>query len=84
MKYLIVLAVVLVGFWFWRNNRRAELKDRQSQRAAAAPAASPEQQATEVVACAFCSVHLPRPDAVPGSRGMYCSDAHRRQAELND
>ena len=81
MKYLIVIAVVLVGVWFWRNNRRAELRERQSQRSAAAPAANPDQAATEVVACAVCSVHLPRTDALRGEHGMYCSEAHRRQAE---
>lgn len=77
MKYLIVLAVVLVGIWFWRNNRRAELRDK--------PAARPRDESlaepTEIVACAVCAVHLPRIDALPGGRGVYCSDAHRRQAE---
>ncbi len=81
MKYLIVIAVLLVGFWFWRNNRRAELREKQSKRSAATPAATPDQQPTEVVACAVCSVHLPRTDALIGGRGIYCSDAHRRQAE---
>ena len=81
MKYLIVIAVVLVGFWFWRNNRHAELREKSSRRPAAAPAAGPDQAATEVVACAACAVHLPRPDALPGKRGMYCSEAHRQQAE---
>ena len=81
MKYLIVFAVVLVAFWFWRNNRRAELKGKQAPQPAARPAARLDEPATEVVACAVCSVHLPRPDALIGSRGLYCSDAHRRQAE---
>jgi len=81
MKYLMVLVIVLVGLWLWRNNRRTALRERQSQHATARPDASPEQAATEMVACAVCSVHLPRPDALPGHRGIYCSDAHRRQAE---
>lgn len=81
MKYLIVIAVVLVGVWLWRNNRRAELHDRQTRRPASTPVAGPARPATEVVACAVCSVHLPRPDALRGDRGMYCSVAHRRQAE---
>ncbi len=81
MKYLIVLVVVLVGVWFWRNNRRAALREKAQPRAAATPVAGPHQTATEVVACAVCSLHLPRTDALPGGRGMYCSDAHRRQAE---
>ena len=77
MKYLIVSLVVLVGIWLWRNNRRAELRDRQPR----APSPPSQAQVTEVVACAVCSVHLPRTDALPGGQGVYCSDAHRRQAE---
>jgi uncharacterized protein len=80
MKYLIVLVVVLVGVWFWRNNRRTEMRAKPS-RPAAPPVAGPHQQATEVVACTFCSLHLPRTEALPGNRGLYCSDAHRREAE---
>jgi uncharacterized protein len=82
MKYLFVIVVLLVGVWLWRNKRRAELQDRQSaQRSMARPVAGPDQPATEVVACAVCAVHLPRPEALRGVRGLYCSDAHRRQAE---
>lgn len=78
MKYLIVLVVVMVGVWVWRNNRRTELRD--------APPPKPRsvsgpKQTTEIVACAVCAVHLPRPDALPGKQGLYCSDAHRRQGE---
>jgi uncharacterized protein len=78
MKYLIVFVVVLVGVWLWRNSRRTELRDRKPARP---PNVSGPKQATEVVACAVCAVHLPRPDAVPGKHGLYCSDAHRRQDE---
>jgi uncharacterized protein len=84
MKYLIVFVVVLVGVWFWRNNRRAELQDKQRKQAkpsAPPPAGSTDRQITEIVACATCGVHLPRPEAVPGQLGLYCSDAHHRQAE---
>lgn len=78
MKYLIIVIVVLVGFWLWRNNRRAGL--REKNQSSPRPVSGPKQ-ATEVVACAVCAVHLPRPDAVPGKHGLYCSDAHRRQGE---
>jgi len=79
MKYLLVAALVLVVFWLWRHNREAEKKE-----AAAARPPSPPHQATEVtemVACEVCQVHLPRSEALIGPRGgIYCSDAHRRQA----
>jgi uncharacterized protein len=77
MKYLIVFLVVLVGIWAWRNSRREQLREKTPQ----PPPVSGPKQATEVVACAFCSVHLPRPDAVPGKHAMYCSETHRRQGE---
>jgi len=77
MKYLIVFVVVLVGIWFWRNNRSTELRDK----AAARPRDAVLPEPTEIVACAVCAVHLPRSDALPGGQGVYCSDAHRRQAE---
>ncbi len=77
MKYLIVFAVVWVGIWIWRNNRRAELHEKAAR---PAPVSGPKQ-ATEIVACQVCAVHLPRPDAVPGKLGMYCSETHRRQGE---
>lgn len=77
MKYLLVIVLALVVLWLWRSNRRADTPDRS----AAPSAGRPGKQATEVVACAVCDVHLPRVDALPGGKGFYCSDAHRRQAE---
>ena len=78
MKYLLILAIVVIGLWLWRNNRRA---DRPG--AGIKPPASrrhPQIPATEIVACAVCHVHLPRSEALTGPGGVYCSDAHRRQA----
>jgi len=77
MKYLLVIVLALVVLWLWRSNRRSEQPDKPR----APPAGRPGQPATEVVACAVCAVHLPRSDALPGGKGFYCSDAHRRQAE---
>ncbi|MEO7954139.1 MAG: hypothetical protein ABIR35_08625 [Polaromonas sp.] len=34
-----------------------------------------------MVACDVCHVHLPKSDALIGNKGIYCSDAHRRQAD---
>lgn len=76
MKYLLVIVLALVVLWLWRSNRRAGQPDRP-----APPADRTGKPATEVVACAVCAVHLPRSDALPGGKGFYCSDAHRRQAE---
>ena len=78
MKYLLVFALVLVAFWIWRNNREAE-RDAAAPRQPAPPQREPA--VTEMVACDVCHVHLPKSEALIGNRGIYCSDAHRRQAE---
>ena len=76
MKYLLVTALIVGIFWLWRHKRAAG--------EASPPPAKPRQadkRATEIVACDVCQVHLPKSDALIGSNGFYCSDAHRRQAE---
>jgi uncharacterized protein len=77
MKYLLVLAVVGVAFWIWRNNRRAEAADRAAQRPPAPPPAKP----VTMVACRVCGTHLPQNEAVPGNQGVYCSAEHRQRLE---
>ncbi|HEY1103145.1 MAG TPA: PP0621 family protein [Burkholderiaceae bacterium] len=76
MKYLIVLVVVVLGVWLWRSNRRADADERSP------PAPPPKPPPLlEIVACPVCGVHLPARDAVSGSRALYCSIDHQRQAE---
>ena len=55
MKYLLVLAVVLVAAWIWRNNRRVGRGP-----GGPPPLAVPQ----DMVRCPVCSVHLPRSDAL--------------------
>ena len=75
MKYLLVLAVVLVVLWLWRSGRRAD-----SHAAGAARSKTSQQQ--DMVQCPVCLVHLPRSDALPGPKGqLYCCDEHRQRAE---
>ncbi len=78
MKYLIVLALVFGVFWLWRHNRQAE---RDAARPPARPPSSGASEVTEMVACDLCHVHLPKSEALIGSKGIYCCDAHRRQAD---
>ena len=73
MKYLLVIALILLVVGLWRHNRKAEGKPVNK-----APAQLP---ATEIVACAVCQVHLPKSEALPGPNGYYCGQAHRRQAK---
>lgn len=77
MKYLLLIAFVLLVLWLLRGQRGASPrpKDRASPRPGAAPAP------IDIVACDRCGVHLPRAEAVAGRSASYCSDAHRREAE---
>jgi uncharacterized protein len=76
MKYLVLFAVLLVAYLVWRNNR---LRDESA--AARRPGAAPGAPPQEMVRCPVCGVHLPRPDAVAGDRGvLYCSHEHRLRA----
>lgn len=79
MKYLLVLLLVFVVFWLWSNNRRIEKKQADDARRPRQP--GPDNALTEIVACDICQVHLPRFEALIGNKGVYCSDAHRRQAD---
>jgi uncharacterized protein len=80
MKYLLVLAVVLVGIWAWRRGRD---DDRKAKLAAAKRDAIAPQE--DMVRCAHCGLHLPRSDALPGGAGdppaLYCSAEHRARSE---
>lgn len=73
MKYLVVLILALGVFWLWRHNREAEKK------AAERPTPRPQLPAVEIVECAVCGVHLPKPEALIDARGSYCCETHRRQ-----
>lgn len=79
MKYLLVLVLVFVVFWLWSHNRRIEKKQADQARRPQQP--SQNNELMEIVACDVCQLHLPRSEALIGSKGIYCSDAHRRQAD---
>lgn len=78
MKYLLVLAVVMVAFYIWRNNR---LGDRAEASRRAPPPAGRPQLPTVMVACQQCGTHLPETEAIKGTQGVYCSTEHRRLRE---
>lgn len=76
MKYLLVLAVVMVAIYVWRQNRRDEI-DAQRPQTPQQPPRAPQAPAL-MVTCLHCGTHLPPTDAVKGHLGWYCGDEHRR------
>ena len=74
MKYVLVLAVILIAVFVWRSNREVRKP----------PPGRPgkgDVKAIEMVRCDVCGVHCPRVDALAGKRGLYCTAQHRSQAE---
>ena len=70
MKYLFWAIVIAFVWWAWRRSRSAAANQQ--------PPAAPTTQ--DMVTCAHCGVHLPHDEAVTGTRGQYCSTAHRNAA----
>ncbi len=83
MKYLLVIGLALAVFWLWRHGRQAEKNTARATRGQRPTAPATPATATEIVACGVCQVHLPKSEALIGpGGGVYCSEAHRRQAAL--
>ena len=70
MKIVIFLIAVVVLLWLLRGTTTR----RRSHRASP-PSPQP------MIACAYCGVHLPRDEALPGRGGVFCGDAHRAAFE---
>ena len=74
MKFLLLFFIFMVLLWQWRHAR--EQKVSQVKRKIA-PAAG----VVNMVPCAHCGMHLPANEAVQGTKGLYCSAAHRQARE---
>ena len=81
MKYLIVLIVVFVGVWLWRNDRIATNKDKQEN----VERETERQNAKKImVSCAYCGIHLPQIEALAAPSAdlrkqlWFCSTEHRQ------
>jgi uncharacterized protein len=80
MKYLVLLAILaVVMLLFFGRGRGKPPADRQAPPPPKAPPqAQAEVEATEILACAHCGVHLPRSEAVFDLAGRpYCGPEHR-------
>lgn len=75
MKFLLVLAVLVIAYLVWRAGRTRDVDERRQAPQPNTPPALPQ----DMVRCPVCAVHLPRPDAVAGRSGrLYCCAEHRR------
>lgn len=75
MKYLLAFLVVVLVAWRWRTARTARhVNTRHTPQSTA-------KGPTEMVRCDQCGTHLPANEAITGSDGQYCSQAHRHLAE---
>jgi uncharacterized protein len=74
MRFLMLLAVLLLGIWLWRTNREVGVKSKTKDKTS-----KPEPM--EMVGCSLCAVHVLISDALQGKKGFYCCQEHRQRAE---
>ncbi len=72
MKILLFLIAVVVLLWLLRGTASRRRNVGATERP---PAPQP------MIACAYCGVHLPRDEALPGRGGVFCGEAHRAAFE---
>lgn len=78
MKIAVILLAIIAAIWFFKASRRGADSARKS---VPKNTENPQVPALDMVRCNFCEVHLPRPDAIEGEKGIYCSLEHQRRAE---
>lgn len=71
-KTILIIILGMVIFWMWR---KLQAKDSD-----AVPKTA-DRPAELMVRCALCGVNQPRGECVESGGAVYCSEAHRREAE---
>lgn len=71
MRYLLIVAVIIVAVLLWRRALRRNLPP------PAGPAPDPAGEA--MVQCRVCGVYLPQQESLKDGPFHYCSEAHRQQ-----
>jgi uncharacterized protein len=75
MKILLFVIAVVVLLWLLKGTTGR--RGNGGGGAKSPPPTAPQP----VIACAYCGVHLPRDEALPGRGGVFCGDAHRTAFE---
>ncbi|ROM57507.1 hypothetical protein BK648_01640 [Pseudomonas poae] len=69
VRLLFWIAVIAAAVWFWRKFKSPTAKQQRSS----------ELDATPMVRCAHCGVHLPQDRALSVRQEWYCTQAHLEQ-----
>jgi len=71
LRLLFWIALIAAAVWLWRKIKGQ----------ASTPRSPAEREATPMVRCAHCGVHLPRDRALSLDQQWYCSQAHLEQGK---
>ncbi|NBX53757.1 MAG: hypothetical protein EBQ82_00985 [Betaproteobacteria bacterium] len=71
MRFLLVMLLILLGAWWWRQKKREKHTVRST---------TPTTQATPMVHCHVCGVHLPQTEAIAANGIYFCSADHQHRA----
>lgn len=77
MKYLLVLAVLVIAWHVWR---RGQVPPSAGTRAPQRSLNAPEP----MVHCAFCQVLVPQSDAITSRGRIYCSREHAQADDVDN
>lgn len=69
-RLLFWIALFVLAWWLWRKATRP---------AKPAAKAKADDQATPMVRCSQCGIHVPQSHALQDERNWYCSRAHLEQ-----
>ncbi len=74
MKYLLSFVVVLLGFMWWKSQRKGDSLAKSKERAA--PRSAGAKPIIEMATCAKCGLHVPASEAVAANNRLFCSPEH--------
>lgn len=75
-KFLLLVALLGVVWWLWRNTRQP--------RPGARPERGAPREAERMVRCARCGVNQPVSESILADGLYYCSAAHLREARSDE
>ncbi|WP_110946941.1 PP0621 family protein [Pseudomonas bohemica] len=71
IRLIMWVALIMAAIWFFKRLTKGPARKPTN--------AAPEIDATPMVRCAQCGVHVPRDRALSQGQQWYCTEAHRLQ-----